>query len=129
LLCKNRLECFQIVFEHELIHFLMMAWGYDAKVTNGAAKAHYCSHGTMFKELVKTYFGHTDVKHRLLFGDASEEHLAPASSRIGMRVKFKDHHKNIKYTGTITKIGKDTAKIKTDQVGDLIVNWHILRPE
>lgn len=59
--CSNRLECLMNIFEHELIHFII-------QITHGHIKADpiYKSHGKLFKQLVYTYFGHTETKHSLL---------------------------------------------------------------
>ena len=59
LLCRDRTEALQRVFEHELLHLLeMLIW---ARSSCSAAR---------FRGLAWNYFGHTATKHDLITQDA-----------------------------------------------------------
>lgn len=60
--CKNRLECFILVFEHELIHLII----YFACFELGEGKE---KHTKTFKKMLYNIFGHTTYKHQFLLGD------------------------------------------------------------
>ena len=83
LICKNRLDCLQLTFEHELIHLLMFLWKFSGK---GPV---YSSHGKLFKCMVYAYFGQTEFKHSLLAGDIAS-HLTRADLNVGTIVRVKD---------------------------------------
>ena len=69
LLCRDRVEALQRVFEHELIHLLeMLLW------TRSSCSA------ARFKGLVWNYFGHTATKHDLITQGER------ASNRFGLRL-------------------------------------------
>lgn len=57
--CANRLECIQIVFEHELTHLLLNIFCQDQT-----------PHGIRFKAIVSAMYGHTSASHELTLGDA-----------------------------------------------------------
>jgi hypothetical protein len=121
---RNRLECLQVVFEHELIHLIMMLWDYDEKISEGPLKIHYTSHGTIFRKAVYSYFGHTSVKHRMLCGDASGDSKERGSITIGSRVTFKDAMGRV-YIGIVSKRSSEKIKVLTDDGGVLIVKVSI----
>lgn len=125
--CSDRLECLMIIFEHEVVHLLMMLWGYDGKVKKGAGKKIYASHGTLYQCILKYYFRHTEYTHSLLNNDPS---LGPRvrreSARVGMRIKYKSRAKNSIIEGTIRKINPTKAKIETD-IGVVDVPWGMVR--
>lgn len=118
--CRNRLECLQTVFEHELVHFVMMAWEFDLKRPGD----HYTSHGTIYRKLVYAYFGHTAVKHRMLCGDASDEVKSIDEIEIGIEVRFK--RKGKEYHGVV--IEKEGSRVKV-KVGEKVVRvkWNLIR--
>ncbi len=69
LLCRDRVEALQRVFEHELLHLLeMLIW------TRSSCSA------PRFKGLAWNYFGHTATKHDLITQDER------ASNRFGLRL-------------------------------------------
>lgn len=125
--CKDRLECLMIVFEHELIHLLMMVWGYDAKERSGPKKNIYSSHGKLFRCMLTYYFGHTEYKHTLLNNDPSlGPKLEKKNAVVGMQVQFfSSKHKSI-ITGTIKKINPANAVLDTER-GFLNVPWSMIR--
>ena len=106
--CVDRLNCLQVVFEHELMHALMDLYGYTNKISKGRGKAIYSAHGYLFKCMVKSYFGHTDIKHNLLGEDAT--HMIKKSDiRKGMEVSFAG--RGMKYIGIVEKLNPKTVVI------------------
>lgn len=63
--CKNRLECYINLFEHEIIHLLMIIYCFEKS-------KEYGGHNKTFVNIVYNLFGHTDYKHQLLCGDAEQ---------------------------------------------------------
>lgn len=51
----DRVYCFQVVLEHEIIHLLMMLWNYFDKEKTDV----YSKHGKLFQCMIREYFGHT----------------------------------------------------------------------
>lgn len=91
IVCRDRLEALQRVFEHELIHLVeMLVWG-----DSSCSKAR-------FKQLVRNLFGHTDVKHRLV----SQRKRAQVHYhiRVGDRVSF--DHRGRRHIGVVRRITK-----------------------
>jgi hypothetical protein len=75
LVCHDRLEALQRVFEHELVHLLeMMAWGRSS-----------CA-AAAFQTLAWNLFAHTEAKHDLV--TQRERALAKFDVRVGDRVAF-----------------------------------------
>ena len=54
--CRDELTCIQMLFEHELIHFAMILWGYAS--TKYKDQGIYGPHGTLFACMLNLYFGH-----------------------------------------------------------------------
>lgn len=91
LACRNRLEAFQRIMEHEIIHLVeFLAW--DA--TN-------CSQ-PRFKALIRNIFGHTEVHHDLI--TPAEDAAARHSVTIGSLVQFTFDGE--KFTGRINRINQ-----------------------
>lgn len=107
-ICYDRLDCLQLTFEHELVHLIMQLYG-QYKEIKGPGKMIYTSHGKLFQCFTKSYFGHTDFRHSLGLGEASEQ-LSPKDAFMGMKVSFK--FKNDLITGKIIKLNKKSAKIQ-----------------
>jgi hypothetical protein len=53
--CTNRLECLLLIFEHELVHLIMMLWGVGDLPP----------HGEAYQCLANRFFGHTRFDHDL----------------------------------------------------------------
>ena len=58
IVCRTKLDCLQLVLEHEMIHLVQYIW---RECQNTKQKGH----GKEFKTLVKNIFGHTESKHDL----------------------------------------------------------------
>lgn len=56
--CEDRLECLLLVFEHQIIHLLMVLWGYEDQEYS-AKDSIYGEHGALFRCMSKSYFQHT----------------------------------------------------------------------
>jgi len=110
LLCRDRLECLQITFEHELIHLLMNLWGYRER-----KKGIYSSHGKLFQCMLYAYFGHTEFRHSLFAGEASEI-LRKSDVYVGMKVRVKGAKGG---PGIITSINPKTVGVKYIYQGEL----------
>jgi len=61
--CDNKIECFMLIMEHEIIHMLFALWEFD--VLQKEDKELYGSHGKLFNCMLNTYFGHTEYSHNL----------------------------------------------------------------
>lgn len=56
--CDDRLGCLLLVFEHQIIHLLMVLWGYEDQEYSSNDPI-YGDHGALFKCMSKSYFQHT----------------------------------------------------------------------
>jgi len=63
--CADRVYCFQLVLEHEIVHLLMILWGYLFKEPTGPRAHIFTKHGDLFQCLLRAYFGHTEYAHDL----------------------------------------------------------------
>jgi hypothetical protein len=108
IICRNRLECLQLVFEHELVHLIMNLWNYYDK--SGDL---YSSHGKLFQCMTKSLFDHTDYKHEL-FNEFEEgtEFITKSNAFVGMDVYILVDGKNT--YGKITKVNPKNAQIQTE---------------
>ena len=76
LLCRDRVEALQRIFEHELLHLLeMLIW------TKSSCSA------PRYKALAWSYFGHTETKHDLITQHERASHHF--GIRVGDRVAFR----------------------------------------
>ena len=100
-LCHSRIECMQLVLEHEMIHLLTYLWeACDAKptLTRTGKTVAPDAHDPIFKQLVKNIFGQTRVQHSLLSGLTQDQitnfslkngdvHVK-GDLRVGMLIEF-----------------------------------------
>jgi hypothetical protein len=91
LVCKSRLNCLQLVLEHELIHLIMGFYYPNRKQLDDKI---YSSHGLLFKSLVKNYFGQTESTHQIgniiYDGLDNERTLLPEEIKIGQMTAIID---------------------------------------
>jgi len=66
--CKDRLECLQLIMEHQIIHLLMIIWEYFSDPDDEI----YGTHGKLFQCMSREYFGHTIFEHDLGFTSIQE---------------------------------------------------------
>jgi hypothetical protein len=112
--CTSKLDCLQLTFEHELIHFLMGLYQYQGKKPEYTQSADtFTGHGKLFQCMAFLYFGHTDYRHDLFKGEASTK-LKKGEAQFGMRIKFFNNKTQEEYHGRITKINPKRAVILLD---------------
>lgn len=109
--CTTKLECLQIVFEHELIHLFMFLYYDDHKSSYGQSRDTFTSHGELFRSITYMYFSHTDYKHSLFSGEASDK-IKKEDITLGARIKYQS--KGNEYYGKVSKINPKRAKIVHD---------------
>jgi len=89
LVCRDRLEALQRIFEHEVLHLLeMLLWGLSS-----------CS-GERFKELAINLFGHSETSHDLI--TQRERATTKFDVRVGDRVTFE--FEGVRHTGLVNRI-------------------------
>lgn len=71
LICRSRLECLQLILEHEIIHLVINSSHENLK--SGVLPKIYDTHGDLFKQLTLVYFGHTSIYHQLLNSEQSAD--------------------------------------------------------
>jgi len=88
LICKSRLECLQLVLEHEMIHLIIrMNFSSLKHLDKNITK----SHGLLFKSLVSAYFGQTESTHKIgniIMGEEQGEQLTKDEAQIGQMVSI-----------------------------------------
>jgi hypothetical protein len=102
LICNDRLEAAQRVFEHELIHLMeMLVWGSSSCEVD------------RFKNLVWNYFAHTQTRHDLV---TSHEHArVQFDVRVGDRVSFT--FEGVRHTGVVNRITRRATVLVEDARG------------
>ena len=110
LLCYNSVHCFIITLQHEIVHLIIYLF---------CIKFNKPSHSTLFKWIVYNLFEHTEVEHRLLWGDYNNNQAKlenfRASLKLGDTIKTNEY-KNKFIIGKIHKINykNNTVWIITD---------------
>lgn len=110
LLCSNRLRCLMIVLEHELVHLLIF-------MLAPPQKQH---HGTLFRDITRGLFGHTNFRHGMGLGETEGTEEAKARIRVGDRVKIIDPKTKEIMEFVVTKInpGARGSNFKGYRVND-----------
>jgi len=70
--CGDRLECIQLIFEHELVHALINAFCNEVMLAKPGEKKRPVKHPKLFKDIALHLFGHTEFSHDLLSGSGEE---------------------------------------------------------
>lgn len=114
-ICKDRLGCLLLIIEHQIIHLIMMLWGYS-NVGPFTPKSKYKTeeifgpHGRLFQCLSNRFFGHTKFDHDLGLADISssdspinpffQTHLLKKETKKGekKRVTFLTGYQNWSYS-------------------------------
>lgn len=102
--CRDRLECLQRIFEHELIHLTEMVIWDDSS----------CSK-QRFQSLAFQLFGHTEATHQLITPD--ERAVMKYGVRPGDRVRFQ--LEGSRYEGFVNRITKRATVLVEDANGPL----------
>ena len=102
IVCRDRLEALQRIFEHELLHLAeMLAWGKSS-----------CS-GDRFKALAWNVFAHTQTTHDLV--TQHERARAKFSVRVGDRVVFE--HEGTRHEGVLNRITRRATVLVESPAG------------
>lgn len=102
LVCADRLEAAQRVFEHELIHLVeMLVWGTSS-----------CQAGR-FRDLVWNLFGHTQTRHDLV--TQQERARTRFDVRVGDRVSF--FFEGVRRIGVVSRITRRATVLVEDPSG------------
>jgi hypothetical protein len=99
-LCRNRLECLQRIFEHELIHLTEMVVWDDSS----------CSR-QRFQSLAFQFFTHTEATHQLI--TPGERAQTKFGIRPGDRVRFRVD--GARYEGFVNRITKRATVLVEDE--------------
>ncbi len=103
IVCADRLEAAQRVFEHELVHLVeMLVWGGSS-----------CS-ADRYKGLVWNYFAHTQTRHDLV--TQQERARARFDVRVGDRVAFT--FEKVRYQGVVNRITRRATVLVEDARGE-----------
>lgn len=104
LVCNDRLEAAQRVFEHELTHLLeMLVWG-----------SSNCDQGR-FRALVRNYFGHPQTRHDLV--TQQERARARFDVRVGDRVAFE--FEGVRHEGVVNRITRRATILVEGATGEV----------
>lgn len=105
--CYNKLECYLNLYQHELIHLLLLVFCFKKGKDYGG-------HTDTFTKIVFNLFGHTEYKHNLLCGDADKneenENKFKKEIEIGDEIKSKKIKDKI-YQGPVFKLTTKYAYI------------------
>ena len=102
IICSDRLEALQRVFEHELVHLLeLLIW-----------EESNCSQ-PRFADIASRYFGHTSSTHNLI--TSSERAKKRFGIKVGDQVSFT--FEGFEYTGFVNRITKRATILVEDQYG------------
>jgi hypothetical protein len=103
LVCRDRLEALQRIFEHELLHLAeFLAWGHSS-----------CSQAN-FQQLSQQIFAHEGVAHDLV--TPRERAVATYDVRPGDRVSF--WHEGIRRVGRVNRITRRATVLVEDPSGE-----------
>lgn len=102
IVCQDRLEALQRIFEHELTHLVeMLVWD-DSSCT-----------GERFQSVSRRFFGHTDHRHELI--TPGEMAVTKLGIRPGSRVRFR--MEGAEYTGLVNRITRRATVLVEDAAG------------
>ena len=130
---NNRISCLINVFEHEITHLYCSLMGYTRKIKAGKGKMYYGPHGKLFQELVFRFFGHTDFRHNIGHGDATEQ-LSKEDCYVHMNIYFdsqkqkkNNNGKPCRIYGKIGKINPKRCKVNTEDGSVYDVPYSMIR--
>jgi len=109
IICSDRMEAMQRIFEHELIHLIeLVVWD---KSSCAAAR---------FQDLARRLFGHRGVTHDLI--TPQETAIEKFGIRCGDRVTFR--YEDITYTGIVNRITNRATVLVEDKHGQRYRDGH-----
>lgn len=108
--CKNKLECYINLFEHELTHLIIFLFCPEMGEGMGG-------HTRVFRDIVRNLYGHTEYKHYLLEGDLGEMEkrtdVAKANVEVGDHITTIER-KGKSYSGTVVKVNPRSVTVELD---------------
>ncbi|MGC6462135.1 MAG: hypothetical protein ACON32_10090 [Pirellulaceae bacterium] len=110
--CHDRLEATQRIFEHEMLHLMeMLLWVHSS-----------CAE-TRFKSIARRMFGHTESTHQLpTRGEFAKRRYGLTA---GQRVEFQ--HEGERLTGFVNRIGQRATVLVRHPGGELYSDGHRYR--
>jgi hypothetical protein len=103
IVCKDRLEAFQRIFEHELVHLLEYLLWADSSCTR-----------PRFQGIAAKFFSHNEHTHQLI--TPRERALTKFGIRAGDRVAFR--FDGMHYKGIVNRITKRATVLVEDEQGE-----------
>lgn len=97
--CKDRLSCFQLTFEHELMHLIIMLYQFPVKD----------EHGLLFQCMMEAFFNQHGLYPEYKAGDVFGK-LSRDTAKLNMKVKF--NLKGEEIVGEIIKLLRNTTRVK-----------------
>lgn len=85
--CTDRVYCLQLILEHEIVHLMMILWGYMYKDVPYHREGVFTEHGELYQCILQTYFGHTKFGHGLSDVD---ETIKLKPQKPGLMVNWSD---------------------------------------
>ncbi len=82
IVCNDRLDCFLLTFEHELVHLIIYI--FFKYIRTGRSS----DHDELFARIVKNLFGQTDIYHDLFRKIAKYTYVDPLHIKVGDTVVF-----------------------------------------
>jgi hypothetical protein len=110
LVCRTKLDCLQLVMEHEMIHLVQFIWHHQC----GNSKQR--AHGREFKRLAKNIFGHTETKHEL-FRELTAEQAEGYTYR--KQTRYDDAKKRVRddlHVGDIIEVDNMPGQFRVEKV-------------
>jgi hypothetical protein len=120
--CKNRLECYINLFEHELTHLIIFLFCPEMGEGMGG-------HTRVFRDIVHNLFGHTEYKHYLLEGDLEEMEKRIEETKINVEIGDYITSKKIGakiYKGTVVKVNPKGVTIESDNGKKWRIYFHAI---
>lgn len=115
MMCKDKLQCVQIILEHQIIHLLMVLYNHEEEETY--------EHSELFKCMAKTYFGHEFFDHHGIYENTSEIYDVDlvfdskdlVFEDVGKYFKKADLDRVLKNSGNIQKYIRDIRVSKRNE--------------
>ncbi len=108
--CKNRLECYINLFEHEFTHLIIHMFCPELGKGMGG-------HTRVFRDIVRNLYGHTEYKHYLLEGDLEKmekrKDIAKANVEVGDHITTIER-RGKSYSGVVVKINPKSITVELD---------------
>ena len=133
-ICKDMLECFQLIFEHELVHAIMFGFCLEIEKVNNKKDFHKIpgdwngktigGHNKTFMSILNNRFGQTDPYHGLSNRSEvkTDEEKAKKLVKIGSKVSFPSNLGII--TAAVTKKNPKKCVVSYNDEGNSLI-YHV----